>query len=169
MLLADAQVDHFGVHVDLEAELGHQGAGPAGHGVPVEQAPAGRLVAEEDVFSDGHVFDEGQLLVDDADTGGLGIARGVEADGLAVEQDLAGEAAVGVDAGEDFDQGGFAGAVFADEGVDFAGANIEGDAVERTHTGEFLDDVPGFEKRRRGWDDTWREWLADHFNPYPSP
>ena len=51
-------------------------------------------------------------------------------------------------AGDDLDQGGFARAVFADEGVDFAGAEVEGDALERLDAGEGLGN--GCELKERG-------------------
>ena len=46
-------------------------------------------------------------------------------------------------AAEDADQGGLAGAVFADQGVDLAREDIEIDAVERDGGAETLGDVPG--------------------------
>ena len=39
-------------------------------------------------------------------------------------------------AGDDFDERRFARAVFADQGVNFAGAQFEGDVLERVNAGE---------------------------------
>ncbi len=67
--------------------------------------------------STGHAVEQGEVLEHHADAdpaGGVGIGEG---DGLAVPDDLA---FVGVeDAVDDLDQGGFAGAVFAQQCVDF--------------------------------------------------
>jgi len=52
--------------------------------------------------------------------GGGGISDIVKIAGTAAEKDVAGETAVRIDAREDLHQGGFSGAVFADEGVDLA-------------------------------------------------
>ena len=59
------------------------------------------------------------MLVDHADTGGHGVARPGEGDGLVVDEDLSG---VGlVEAVEDVHERGLARAVLAQEGVDLAG------------------------------------------------
>ena len=52
-----------------------------------------------------------------------------------------------MDAGEDFHQSGFAGAVFADQGKHFRGADVQRYAVERLHAGEVLADIEDFEER----------------------
>jgi hypothetical protein len=59
-----------------------------------------------------------------------------------------------MDAAEDFHEGGFAGAVLADEGQDFAAGDAQMDVVQRDHAGETLADAAQFEERRRGggWD-----------------
>ena len=46
-------------------------------------------------------------------------------------------------AGDDLDERRFAGPVFADEGVDFAGAQVEGDALEGLNAGEGFADAGG--------------------------
>ena len=56
------------------------------------------------------------LLVDHGDTGGLGLRGAGEVDRFAVEEELAGIAAV--EAGDDLDERRLARAVLADEGVD---------------------------------------------------
>ena len=66
-------------------QLGGLGVGP----VPVDQAAAGPLVAEEDVLGDRQVRAERQLLVDDDDAALLAVADAGELARLAVEDDLA--------------------------------------------------------------------------------
>ena len=82
--------------------------------------------AEEDVFADGAVEEEG-LLQDDAEL----LAITAEADGGevdAVDQDLA--AGRGVEGADQRDDGGLAGAGGADQGGDGAGFGFEADAVK---------------------------------------
>ena len=57
-----------------------------------------------------------------------------------------------VDTGEDFDQRRLAGAVLAEQRVDFAAPDVEIDAVERQRSGESLGEARHFEKPagRRG-------------------
>ena len=52
-----------------------------------------------------------------------------------------------VSTGNDFDEGGFACAVFAEEGVDFAGTEVEGNAFESANSAEGLGDVSDLEER----------------------
>ncbi len=130
------------------AEGGEGVGGAAFHFAPVEEAEGGGLHAEEDVFEDGEVRCEGEFLVDhgDAATAAVeGVARGV---GLTIEEHGAG--VWGVGAGEGFHEGGFAGAVLADEGVDLAGHDGEGDAVEGEGGAEALFDVAHFKARDGG-------------------
>jgi hypothetical protein len=67
---------------------------------------------------------------------------------LTVEEHVAGVGGVG--AGEGFHEGGFAGAVLSDEGVNFAGHDGEGDAIEGEGSAEAFADVAHFEARYGG-------------------
>ena len=80
---------------------------------------SGDVSAENGVFGDGEGGDQHEVLVDHADAEGDGVGGGGDADGAVVEEDLAGVHLV--EAVEDLHEGGFAGAVFAEQGVDFAG------------------------------------------------
>ena len=51
---------------------------------------ARRLPAQEEVAADGHLLDEGGVLVDGLDAGVDRVARAPETDGPALEADLAG-------------------------------------------------------------------------------
>jgi hypothetical protein len=78
--------------------------------------------------------------------------------GVGLGAELHGAAGVGGgDAGEDAAEGGFAGAVFTYEGVDFAGAEVEGDAVEDGVAGVGFGEVLGGEKRHDFGDYLLRE------------
>jgi hypothetical protein len=100
-----------------------QGAGVGVEPGPVEQAGGagrGRFAAEEDVAGDVEAGDQVQLLVDHRDAERLGRPGGRGSRQAAPELD---RPLVGLDdAVEDLHQGGLAGAVLADQGVDLAGA-----------------------------------------------
>ena len=103
LLIADAQLAHWLPRRDVAFQLNEQFGGGALHRPVVEQAePSAFLAAQEDVGGRGQVLDQVQLLVDDADAGGLGVARAGEADRLAAQQQLPLE--VGDDAGQDLHQ-----------------------------------------------------------------
>ena len=77
--------------------------------------------------------------MDDADPGGDGLARIGEADRAAIEQELA---RIGlVDAGQDLDQGRLARTILAQERMDRAGAQFQGDIGQGHHTRERLADA----------------------------
>lgn len=86
-----------------------------------EPAGAGDFAAEEEVIGDGELLDEIEFLVDDADTGGLGIASILEASELAVKKEFA--VVVRNHSGNNFHEGAFSGAIFSDDGMDFCRSN----------------------------------------------
>lgn len=121
-------------------------AGGEGGDVVGETALAGGLgdgfgvgagYAEGDVFGEGGAEEEG-FLRDEADGGAeLGEAESTDVD--AVEEDAAGG---GVEQpGEEVEEGGLAGAGFADDGGGFAGRDGEGDVVEGEGIAEADGDV----------------------------
>ena len=140
LLHADREVldDGLGLHVEAEA-VGDLGDAVAG-GVEVERAgEAGGLVAEHDVLGDGEDGDEHEVLVDHADAGGHRVTGPGEVLHLAVELDLA---LVGlVEAVEHVHQGRLAGTVLAEQAVDLAGLDGEGDRVVGHHAAEALGDA----------------------------
>src|SRR6202035_4814248 len=91
-------------------------------GVVIDRAHESAAQAfEQYVFAHGEARNEIALLMDDADPGGDRITRTLEADGRAVQPQLA---FVGtIDAGNNLDQRRFAGAVFAEQRVDRAAAH----------------------------------------------
>ena len=126
--------------VDGFAEAGHEGAGFAEHAGAVEEdAGEAGFAADEDVVLGVEVGEGDGFLVDDGDAGGFGGADAAEGDVVAEHGDAAG---VGADAASgDFDEGGFAGAVFAAEGVDFSGGDLKRDVGEGTDAAVGLGDV----------------------------
>src|SRR5205807_1745417 len=92
-----------------------------------EPPPEGQ-VTEHHVLRHRERGDQAQLLRDQCEPGAERLARVAESASDTIHEDASG---VGlVDAGEDLDQRGFAGAVLADDRVDFARCELERDLVE---------------------------------------
>ena len=88
-----------------------------------------RRVADEHVLGDGQVREQPRFLVDDGDAERTGVRRSVEHDRLAVELH---RPAVGLmDAGQRLDERALARAVLPNQRVDLAGAQLEGNVVQR--------------------------------------
>ena len=86
-------------------------------------------MADEDVLGDREVREEPWLLVNDGDPELARMGRALELNWYAMETEVAGIWLV--DARQDLDERAFAGAVFADQGMDFGRVELERDAVER--------------------------------------
>ena len=107
-------------------------------GLIQEQALAG-LPANEDVLCDGQVLHQVQLLVHDADAPVLGILGTVDFDLLTEILDDA--IVLGVDAGQNFHQRGFARAVFADQSQNFARPDFQLRVIQCVNAREILLDA----------------------------
>ena len=133
---------------DVEAvalrDLGDLAAGAA---AGEEAEAACLLVAEHDVLGHGEHRDEHEVLVHHADAGGHGVARAAEGDRLVVDEDLA--LVRLVEPVEDVHQGGLAGAVLAEQGVDLARLDDEVDRVVGRERAEALGDRPAARVSRR--------------------
>jgi hypothetical protein len=105
------------------------------------KAFAAHLAAQEQVLGDGHGRGHGQVLVAAFDAGFAGVHRALEVHGLAVQQDLAFVGDGG--ARQALDEAALAGAVVADHGQDFAGAQFEVGAVQRGDLAVALDQALG--------------------------
>ena len=110
-----------------------------------------RLPAEEHVLDDVEVVAQREVLVDDLDAEGGGVARAVDRDRPALEAELA--RVVAVDAADALDQRGLAGAVVADQRGDLAGVDGEVDVAQHLDRAEALVDPAQLEQRRRGVSD----------------
>src|SRR3954470_15853238 len=123
LLFGDGDRAERPIDVQVEAESGEGFFGALGDGAFIQESEARGLATEQDVVGDGKCGDEIYFLVNGADAGGFGFAGGTRVDGTAGEFD--GAAVGGVNASQRFDESGFAGAIFAHERVDFAGAQGE--------------------------------------------
>jgi hypothetical protein len=111
---------------------------------------------EMDVLGDGQVLHQVEFLVDGGDAEAHGRDGRAEGDLLAAPAQTAGVGLVG--AGQDFDEGRFAGAVLAEQAVHLTGLDVEVDAVEGPDSGERLGDA-GHAEQRWFWchaDSPWR-------------
>ena len=97
-------------------------------------------------FQDGEVFHQHEPLVDHAHPGGQGFGGGAEGHRFFVEEQFPGVGLVA--AGEDRHEGGFARAVFAEEGVDMVRVGGEGDVFVGDDGPEAFGDVLEAEE---GW------------------
>ena len=106
----------------------HQVAGDGVLFFFLDRAEAGVLMRHEDVFGHAQVGVEIQFLIDDADAVMIGIARGTDMNGLPVHEQLTGGCLL--NARQNFHQGRFARAVFADQDVHLTAINVEIDILE---------------------------------------
>lgn len=144
LLGADAERVQGPLGVDADAEAVEEFGGLAVHPGEVDEPEAVlRLPAQEDVARHAHQRDEVHLLVDGGDPGLLRLERAGEADGFAAHAHLA--LVAPVHTGEHLDEGGLAGPVLADERVDLARAQGEGDVVQGDDAREPLAHRAGFE------------------------
>ena len=128
LLVGNRQRTHLDARIDRDAEARHQlarvGARPS---VVYEAEPRARFLPDEDVLRDREMPEKDELLVDDVDALAFCFSRRGPVDRASVEVDLAGVRCLG--AGQYLDESGLAGAVFSDQAVNFAGADIEGHRV----------------------------------------
>ncbi len=117
LLGADVEVFDAGVEGEIPGEALHGLLGERLDGL------GGAVHGEGEIFKDGEGGDEFEVLVDHADAEGGGLAWGADLGGGVVDKDLAGGGRG--EAEEDVHESGFAGAVFAEEGVDFRGFDFE--------------------------------------------
>ena len=137
----DRQRTHAVIDVDVLAlQPVQQLARPRAHLRPVQRAPLGAWrMAHEDVLRNRQVREQQQFLVHDRDALRRCGARRCEMHGLAIHLHLA---AVGaMHAAHDLDQGRFAGAVLAQQGMHFAGTHVERDVLQHADARERFGDA----------------------------
>src|SRR3984957_10991242 len=118
----DVELRDRGARVEIELENLQPAARLGMHGVVIDRAQESAIEAfEQYVFAHREARNEIALLMDDADAGGDRIPRTLEADGRAVEPQLA--IVRMIDASDNLDQRRFAGAVLAEQRVDRAAAH----------------------------------------------
>ena len=137
LLVADAKLADRRAWGHLALELAEQLAGRPLHRPIVEQTEAAQLLAsQEDVGGGRQLVDEVEFLVDHADAGPLAVVDAAEADRPAADEHLAFE--VGDQARKALHERALAGAVLADDGVQFARDDVKRDVAERHDAGEPL-------------------------------
>ncbi len=129
LLRCDVETQQRLRHVDRDAQARKQLGRLRMHAAPIDQPPAARLPPHEDVLGDRAKGNEVDFLINRANAGGLRLLRRVEVDIAPSEADSPTITTIG--AGEDLDQRRLAGAVLADERMNFAG----GDAQPRIRQG----------------------------------
>ena len=118
----------LGLTVDVDAHVRKDRTAALKHGLGVDQGTAADLLADKQVFPDGQLRHQIELLIHHADSRCLGLNGGQAGVGLAAGDDAA---ALRCDsAGENFAQGGFARAVFSDQGVDLPFPKIDADMIQ---------------------------------------
>ena len=138
LALAHGERPDFGLEVDGQAE----GAGQVGDGLgrlrpPGDEPPRG---ADEQVVHHAHRREVEGVLMQHAHAVTDGVGGRAQGHGLAVEQDLS---AVGrLEARQDLHERALARSVLAQDSLDGAGGDREGDAVVGSHRAEMLVDVP---------------------------
>src|SRR5258706_5086192 len=114
---------------------------------PIDNAKHGRLFAEENVLAYRQLFYQRQLLKNDRDARGFGVAYTAKMLLLIIDQNFAFKCALGIDAGKHLHQRRFTGAVLTDKRVKFSRIERKAHAVECLNAGKFLDDRTHFEER----------------------
>src|SRR6202166_3130707 len=142
--MADRQILDLAADVDVDVDRRKPGARLLAHRALVEAAGAHDLTPEEQVGGDAQARNEVQLLIDRGDAGGLGFARILEAHRLPRDRDLA--IVRRMYARKDVHQRRLAGAVFAEQRMDFAAVQREIDASQRLCAAKVLFDPARLEK-----------------------
>lgn len=132
LLLANGETADERVGRKGHVELGEDPPGGLAHGAAVDHAAAIQFAVGEDVRRDRAVKKQIQLLEDDADSVPAGFARIFQTDASRLNLDFS--LVWLLNAGQQLHQGGLAGAIFANDRVNFAALNIKAHAVEGIHT-----------------------------------
>ena len=139
LLHPDGDILHMGIGIDTQAvffgKLDHALAG-----FPLlQKAHLIRLHAEDDIIQHGEAFHQLEVLVNHSDPQRVRIVRVIDRHHFAVLFDDARFRLIKPE--EHGHQGGFSGAVFTKQSVDFSPPQLEGNIVIRFDSGEFLGDV----------------------------
>ena len=103
-------------------------------------------MAEENIFIDGELRDEGKLLIDDGNARRLAVRNVLKALLRPLVKDFPLIAAVGMDAGEHLHQCGFPRPVLTHKAVDLPALHFKVHAVERLDARKLLGDPAHFQK-----------------------
>ena len=145
LLRRQCQATRGTAHVERDAEFCENRLGLAEHLGPADHGAA-ILMADENVLRDIEIGKQQRLLIDRRDAHPLRLGRARDRDAASVQPDLA---AVGlINAGDDFDQRRLAGAVLAEQRMDFAGIKRKRNVLQRLRGVEPLGDAADIENRR---------------------
>ena len=138
LLGTDRELPDRCVKVEVEIELVDQGLDLVAIAAALEQV---RDIREgnQDILKHRMGRDQHEVLVNHADGAGQGVFRAGEMNRLPIDADLT---AVGViEPGQDVHQGAFPRAVFAEQGMDFPGADAERHIIEGNDPGKGLANI----------------------------
>jgi hypothetical protein len=138
LLLGDGEASHRGRGTEVRVEALKQGLGLLPQFAPVYLPCEGveALVSQKDILEYRKVGEACDMLIDCRNAEPLRIEGASEANGLPIEQYFA---FVGViDAGDDFDERGLTGTVFAHDRVDLSGFELKMHIFQRLHAREKL-------------------------------
>ena len=132
-------------HVERDAEFCENRLGLAEHLRPADHG-ASILVADENVLRDIEIGKQQRFLIDRRNAHPLGLGRAGDRDAVSVQPDLA---AVGLmNAGDDLNQRRLAGAVLAEQSMDFTGIKRKRYVLQRLRRVEPFGDAADIENRR---------------------
>ena len=137
LLLGDGAGVNRGLERDgVVLQLGECLAGQGPALAAVDPAVASRFFAQQDVLLDAEVRCQVEFLVDHRDPASTRVQRVRRPEGRALEFDVARVRHIGP--AENLHQRALAGAIFADQRVDFARPDLQRDILERTRGAEAL-------------------------------
>ena len=105
----------------------------------VDKGSLPRVMSEPNVFGDGHVGNQVELLIDNGDTAIQRVNRASEIAALAI--DFQAPLVRAMDSAEDLEEGALTGSVLATQGMNGAAANVKRDVLKGLHTAKALGDA----------------------------
>ena len=145
LLLAHSQVFNLRGGVDIESHAGEHFVGPLDRLVPIHGNAVADFMTEKDILIYREFGDEGQLLIDDPDTGFLAVGDVPEGLQFALEVNVTRIGAIGPDATQHLHQRGLPRAVFPYQAMDLAFGDAKTDVVQSSYTRKFLGDITHFQ------------------------
>jgi hypothetical protein len=139
LFLAGGEFADRAIDIEIRFDLAQHGLGAFAHFAAIQ--PTGMIgeFAQAQVFGDGQVGAKGEFLMDHGNALLAGCQRclGLEWAAFDLDFPLVGD----IDAGEDFAQGTFAGAIFSHQCVTSAALNFKANCIESEHAGETFGDA----------------------------
>ena len=143
LLLADRQVLHCRTWIDGQMKLSRERTDFFFCSAQIERGDRAGFGPKHDVFSNGHWFDQHEMLMHHANAESDGVVRRVQSLHFAVYQDFA--SICSVETVRDAHGCGFACAILAHDGVNRSSPNLDAHAVICQHVAEALRNVSQLE------------------------